>query len=291
MNWRERWARLSGRERTLIGAAGAVFALALVRFLIISPFLGYRESLQDEIASHRDMLQNDHAYLARATDITRHVEALRTRYREVSGQLVPGNTPTLAAASLQDTLHSLAVEKGISVQSTQVMREETVGDFRRIAVRITVTGELRQLAEFLAGIEFGQRRLGVPFLEISRRGAVLRGQSARALAATIEVNAFLQGTEKGDAKVEEAAAPAGGEPPAVDAGVATAAPGEPPAPGAPPVPGAPPGPGVPPAAAASPAPSGPTSARAVAERVVRGAPSAPRAGLDTSTSAARGGAS
>jgi Tfp pilus assembly protein PilO len=206
MNWRAWWDRLSGRERTLIGAAAAVFALALVRYLIVSPFLSYRESLRDEIASHHEMLENDHAYLARAADVTRQLESLRVRYREIRGQLVPGDTPTLAAASLQDTLHQLASEKGINIQSTQVMREETIGDFRRIAVRLTVTGELRQLAEFLAGIETGARRFSVAFFEISRRGAVLRGQSARALAATVEVNAFLQGTDKGGAAVESAQA-------------------------------------------------------------------------------------
>jgi Tfp pilus assembly protein PilO len=207
MNWRERWERLSARERTLIGAAGAVLGLLLIRMLIISPFLAYRDGLQDEITSHREMLQNDQAYLARAGEITKHLETVRTQYAAIRTQLVPGDTPTLAAASLQDTLHSLATEKGITVQSTQVMREETVGEFQRIAVRITVTGELHELADFLMAIEYGKSRFAIPFLEISRRGAVLRGQSARALAATIEVNAFLQGTG-GAGKVEPAAAPA-----------------------------------------------------------------------------------
>lgn len=236
MNWRAQWERLSGRERTLIGAAGVVLALLLLRFVIISPFLAYRESLQDEIASNRELLQNDRAYLARSTDVAKHLESLRVRYRETRAQLVPGDTPTLAAASLQDTLHSLAAEKGVTVQSTQVMREETVGDFRRIAVRLTAAGELRQLAEFVAGVEFGARRLSVPFLELSRRGAVLRGQSARALAATIEVNAFLQGSDKSDAKAapaEGAAAAATDEAPAGSSPSAPAASPESSAPAAP----------------------------------------------------------
>jgi len=217
MNWRAWWAHLSARERTLIGSAAGVLGLLLIRLIIISPFLSYRESLQDEIVSHREMLQNDHAYLARAGEITKQLEGLRAHYAEVRTQLIPGDTPTLAAASLQDTLHSLATEKGITIQSTQVMRDETLGEFQRIAVRITVTGELRELAEFLLAIEYGGRRFAVPFIEISRRGAVLRGQSARALAATIEVNAFLQGTGGAGGKVEPAAAPvpeegAGGTP-------------------------------------------------------------------------------
>ena len=234
MNWRVQWTRLSTRERMLIAAAGAVLGLALLRFLVLSPFLAYRESLRDEIAAHRDMLENARGYLARAGEVTSQHEMLRARYKEIHAQLVPGDTPTLAAASLQDMLHSLAAEKGINIQSTQVMREETVGDFRRVAVRITVTGELRSLAEFLAGVEYGPRRVSIPFLEISRKGAVLRGQSVRALAATVEVSAFLQGSkdeaapEAGAAPEPEGAADATGEagsmPPEAAAGAADAAP-------------------------------------------------------------------
>jgi Tfp pilus assembly protein PilO len=193
MNWRARWAAFSVRERQLIGAAGGVFGLFLVHLLVISPFLSYRQDLQDEITGHREKIENGQAYLARTADITRQREQLQKLYQQVHAQLVPGDTPTLAAANLQNTLHSLAGEKGVEIQSTQVMRDDTVGEFRRIAVRITVTGDLKQVADFLAGVEHGPTRVLIPFLEISRRGAVLRGKAARALSATIEVTAFLQG--------------------------------------------------------------------------------------------------
>ncbi len=226
MNWRERWARFSPRERRLIGAAGGVLALFLVHLLVISPFLAYRQDLQDEIAGHREKIENGKAYLARTADITRERDQLQKLYQQVRSQLVPGDTPTLAAANLQNTLHSLAGEKGVEIQSTQVMRDETVGEFHRIAVRITVTGDLKQVADFLAGVEHGPTRVAIPFLEISRRGAVLRGKTARALSATIEVNAFLQG------------APTGGEAPAAPAAEGT---GQPPA-GGPRIPDAQPAP-------------------------------------------------
>src|SRR5262249_47594292 len=97
MNWRAWWARFRRRERGLIAAAGAVLGLAVLRFALISPFLAYREGLQDEITSHRELLDNDRAYLARAGEVTKHLELLRTRFTEVRSQLVPGDTPTLAA--------------------------------------------------------------------------------------------------------------------------------------------------------------------------------------------------
>ncbi|MEB2284966.1 MAG: hypothetical protein B6D46_11950 [Polyangiaceae bacterium UTPRO1] len=219
MSWRERWAQLSARERRLIEAAGGVFGLFLVHLLVLSPFLAYRHNLQDEIVAYRDQVENGKAYLARTADITRQRDTLHKLYQQVHAQLVPGDTPTLAAANLQNTLHSLAGEKGVEIQSTQVMRDDTVGEFRRIAVRITVTGDLQQVADFLAGVEHGPTRVLIPFLEISRRGAVLRGKAARALSATIEVTAFLQG----------AAAAPDGKTPAAGGGPGAAAPGGAPA--------------------------------------------------------------
>ena len=221
MNWRERWAQFSARERRLIGAAGGVLVLLLVHLLVISPFLSYRQDLQDEIAGHREKIENGKAYLARTADITKQRDQLQKLYQQVHAQLVPGDTPTLAAANLQNTLHGLAGEKGVEIQSTQVMRDDAVGEFRRIAVRITVTGDLKQVADFLAGLEHGQTRVSIPFLEISRRGAVLRGKAARALSATLEVTAFLQG-----APVAPGAA-GGGAPTAPGGGAAPTAPGGP----------------------------------------------------------------
>jgi Tfp pilus assembly protein PilO len=231
MNWRERWARFSARERRLIGAAGGVAGLFLVHLLVISPFLSYRQDLQDEIAGHREKIENGKAYLARTADITRQRDQLQKMYQLVHAQLVPGDTPTLAAANLQNTLHSLAGEKGVEIQSTQVMRDEAVGEFRRISVRITVTGEVKQVADFLAGVEHGQTRVLIPFLEISRRGAVLRGKAARALSATIEVTAFLQG-----APATQAAAAGGGAAGAAGGAAAAGGKGGAPAPGAAPKP-------------------------------------------------------
>jgi general secretion pathway protein M len=196
MSWRERWARRSARERRLIVAAGVILVLLLARQTILVPFLAYRENLRDEIEAHRAWLENASLYVTRAEEVTRQRDLLEQRLKQVHAQLVPGDTPDLAAASLQNTLHGLADETGIEIRSTQVMRNEAVDGFRRVSVRVTVAGELRALADFLARLEYNPQRVSITFFEASKRGAVLRGQNARALSATIEVSAFLQGPEE-----------------------------------------------------------------------------------------------
>jgi hypothetical protein len=110
------------------------------------------------------------------------------------------------------------------------MKEEQVDPYRKVAVRLTLSGEIKPFAELVSGLEYGQQ-LGIPFVEVSRRGAVPGAKGPRTLSATVEVTGFVlaedaKGEEQpaGEADAGEAAAPADGAP---------LAPGPP---GAPPVP-------------------------------------------------------
>ena len=118
-------------------------------------------------------------------------------YQATVAELVPGDTPTLAAAALQDRVSALASEKKVSVQTTQVLKDEPLGPFRQVSLRVTASGELHDLADFLTALEFGPLRVSIPFIELSRRGAMVRKQGVgRTVSATIQVSGVVQGTAK-----------------------------------------------------------------------------------------------
>ncbi len=134
--------------------------------------------------------------------------------------------------ALQEKTNTIAAEKGVTVQSTQVMKEEVVEPFRKVAVRLTLSSELKPLAELLAAIEYGQQ-LSVPFIEISRRGAVPGQKGPRTLQVSMEVDGFVEGgkkaaeaskTEAGDGDAAPAPAEDGGAPEPRPAGGAAGGP-------------------------------------------------------------------
>src|SRR5262245_66510851 len=97
------------------------------------------------------------------------------------------------------------------------MKEEAVDPYRKVAVRLTLSGELKPFAELVSGLEFGQQ-LAIPFVEVNRRGAVPGAKGPRTLSATLEVTGFVLGEQ---AKVEEAA-PAEAETPQPNAEIGRA---------------------------------------------------------------------
>jgi hypothetical protein len=78
------------------------------------------------------------------------------------------------------------------------MRDETLGEFRKIAVQVTLRGELPAVANFVAGVEYGDWLLAVTTLEVrSTYNLRVRPKEGprNPLTITLEVGGVMQGTE------------------------------------------------------------------------------------------------
>jgi hypothetical protein len=184
------WVTLVARYRTLprafqlvVMAVGAAAAVMIV-YAPIARFNAYRAEVQQEIETSREEVEHLSSYVARAEQVRREGELLEKRLDGLKTRLVPGNTGPLAAAQLQDKVTTIANETAVSIQSTQVMREEAVGRYVQVTVRLTARATLRALAAFLEKVEYGETQLGIPFLQVDRRGAVVRRPAAAAAGAT-----------------------------------------------------------------------------------------------------------
>jgi len=187
-------------QRIIMGVL--VFAgICLIYLFGWVPLRDYRQRVAEEIADGQDQLARASRSLGAADSLRGERESLQKRLVQARTRLLPGRGGTLGAAALQERANSIASEKGITVQSTQVMKEEAVDPYRKVAVRLTLSGELKPFAELVSGLEYGQQ-LAIPFVEINRRGAAPGAKGPRTLSATLEVSGFVLGEQ---AKAEEGA--------------------------------------------------------------------------------------
>jgi hypothetical protein len=246
--------RATNRQQRLYLALGVVGAFVLLRFGA-GWFLEYRREIKEDIRLSAQRIANARVTLERASETERHLADLKNRYRATLARLVPGDTPTLAAAALQDKVSNLAAQNNVRIQTTQVLKDEAVETFRQVSLRITASGDLKDLAAFLYGLEFGPLQVQVSFIELTRRGAAIRrrpgqDEGPRSVSATVQIAGIVQGSADEGADVRPVAAdlPATAGEPAAPAGDASApaasAPIAAPVAPAPPEPGRP-APGVP----------------------------------------------
>jgi len=196
----------SPRDQRIILGVLAFAGICLFYLWGWLPVRDYRQSVADEIVEGQEQLKRSVRIVRSADSLRAERESLEKKLVLARQRLLPGRGATLGAAALQERANALAAEKGITVQSTQVMKDEAQDPYRKVAIRLTLSGELRPFAELVSGLEYGQQ-LTVPFVEVNRRGAVPGAKGPRTLSATLEVSGFVLAE---DAKVEEVAGPEGG---------------------------------------------------------------------------------
>jgi type II secretory pathway component PulM len=206
----------SVRDQRIVAGVALAIVLSLVYVGIVDPLIAYRRGVADEIQEGQEQLERAARFLGARETLAAERGDLRRRFEQAKTHLIPADSGTLGAAALQERANAIAAEKGITVQSTQVMREEPAEPFRKVAVRLTLQGELRPFADFVAGLEYGPQELRIPFVEVSRRGAVAGAKGPRTLTSTVEVSGYI--APAAAATPKDAAGDAGEAPAAVEGG-------------------------------------------------------------------------
>ncbi|MDG1959209.1 MAG: type II secretion system protein GspM [Candidatus Binatia bacterium] len=186
------------RQQRLYIGLGVVLTLLALRYgaAMVGDF---SSGMKSDIQLSARRLANARVLLAQADVVRERVEALRGSYQKVVAGLVPGATPTLAAAALQDRVSDLARANNVRIQSTQVLKEESRGPFTAVALRITAQAGIGNLAKFLGTLEAETPRVRIEFAEMSRRKTSSRRRAraqkdlpARVISATFQINAISQ---------------------------------------------------------------------------------------------------
>ena len=136
-------ANLAGRLRTTNRQQRLYLALGVVLLLVvgrvgISWFLEFRAEVKDDVRLTAQRLATAKRLAQRAPQTKKEFDALQARYQATVAELVPGDTPTLAAAALQDRVSALASEKKVSIQTTQVLKDEALGPRHKFNRRMTI---------------------------------------------------------------------------------------------------------------------------------------------------------
>jgi hypothetical protein len=202
VNLRERWAAFSPRERYLVIGATLVALVVILRYAPISSLTDISFGGEDDQWVQLQKITNYQKVVARSDAAEERGDKLEARFAAAQGRLVAGETPTQVGAELQGRLSSMSADAGLNVLSSQILREESYEGFRRVGVRLTLSGTLDGVTTLLSAIETGPSDLAVTLLEVNRKLGASRRPSTRSssatpavaspLTATMEVKTFMR---------------------------------------------------------------------------------------------------
>ena len=147
------WQRLSQRERGLVFLTGAIVLFFIGKMAVATPLLEHRATIKSQLESQPQLLQKNLRYLSQKDSLLAALAAARNQIKSIEPALLTGDTPSVTASDLQETVQSLATREGTQVITTRVLNPEPSGSFSKIAIQMEIGGQVQQLASLIRGIE------------------------------------------------------------------------------------------------------------------------------------------
>jgi len=144
------------KSKTLSWAVPLMIALVL----LAAYKYAYRDiragmaSVKEEEEVKIKLLQKYMGLIAQRPQLEKQISLLKAERKSDDIKLIDGQTPSLAAATLQEIIKGIVVEKGGTISSERVEKPEDMGKFRIITVSMdTVLPDTAALSEILYSIE------------------------------------------------------------------------------------------------------------------------------------------
>jgi hypothetical protein len=147
-------------------------------------------SLKEREAIKAKTLEKYMAFISEKPLMEKKLAALKDARKADEAYLVEGQTPSLAAAALQDVVKGIIVGKGGTISSERVVKPEDLGKMKIINISIdAVLPDTRALSDILYSIETRTPHLVVK--EIDSR--IRNYQTPKDLTVKLDVSALMRG--------------------------------------------------------------------------------------------------
>ena len=208
------WQRLSKREKGAVALALFILLLVLGRYFLVAPLLERREWMKSQLEIQPQLLEKNLRYLSQKKELEEALEKAKGELKSLEPSLLSGDTASVSASNLQESVQTLAAKEGTQIVTTRVLNPETMGSFIKIPIQVEVSGQIDQVVNLIKGIESAEKLLVVNELNVRSlftpaapvRPQVAPQVSVQNLRASLTVSGFARSQPAPPAKSETAPA-------------------------------------------------------------------------------------
>jgi hypothetical protein len=160
------WRRLSRRERGLVILSCIILLLFIGKYVVVTPLLERRAWVAEQLEIQPQRLTKNLRYLGQNEAILASLEAARGQIQAQEPKLLTGDTPSVSASDLQETVQAMAVREGTQIITTRVLNTEPAGSFSKIGIQLEIGGQIQQLANLIRGIETAPKLLMIDEINV-----------------------------------------------------------------------------------------------------------------------------
>lgn len=187
------WKKMSfsGRKTLWVVFGGA--AVVLVYFFGVLPLVDAKRKADEEILMKRRVIQKYDEYLQNRKAVEEELERTGRQYEAIQQKLLPGETPQLGAATLQETVKRIADKNGIGIRSFKILEPKELPPFRRVSIQIDFnpTNSMLALGQFIGDIENHEKGLMISEMDLM----VMNIRMPNNIQGNMVISALMKGTK------------------------------------------------------------------------------------------------
>jgi Tfp pilus assembly protein PilO len=163
------WPKLRGGRRGVFTLLLIGIALILAYRFAYMPIEASEKQVREELAAKKRALSKYQEYVKSGKGIEEELNQTAQRLEAVHAKLLPGETPQIIAANLQEVLKKLSERNGIQIKSFRVGEPKEMAFYVRIPVTIEInpTKSAASLAYFLYDVENYEKLLLISDIDIT----------------------------------------------------------------------------------------------------------------------------
>ena len=144
-------------------------AISMIIYLLgILPTVEATRKAEEEINLKKKVLLKYEEYLHNRKTMEEELDRAVKQSEGIQQKFLPGDTPQLGAASLQEIVKRLSEKNGIGIRSFRILEPKEIDSFRRISLQIDFnpTNSMLSLSQFMYDIEHHEKDLTISEMDL-----------------------------------------------------------------------------------------------------------------------------
>ena len=155
------------QKKVFWGMIGVAILVLLFVYGIL-PLIETKNKAEEEIALKRKALSKYEEYIRNRKTVEEELDLALKQVERIQQKLLPGETPQLGAASLQEIIKRLSEKNGIAIRSFRILEPKEMDIYRRVSIHIDFnpTNSLLNIGQFIYDIEHHEKELMIPEMDL-----------------------------------------------------------------------------------------------------------------------------
>jgi hypothetical protein len=159
-------SKLSQRKGLWLVVGGLV--CVMIYIFGVLPLMDAIKNAEEEIIQKKKLLIKYDEYLQTKKSVEEELDRASKQYGEIQERLIPGDTPQLGAANLQEIVRRLSETNGIAIRSFRILDPKDTNSLRKVSIQIDFnpTNSMLSLGQFIHDIEHHGKELMISEMDL-----------------------------------------------------------------------------------------------------------------------------